>query len=96
MIVEMFRKSRMIGSSAFFSWAAQTHCRARSRLLSSDDVLAGGLGFFEIRMLGKIEPVALDIGRDRSGDEMIDRQTGFHAMTNFSGRYIDPAGPRQA
>jgi hypothetical protein len=49
-----------------------------------------------MRMLREIEPVALDIGRDRSGDEMIDRQTGFHAITNFSGRYIDSAGLRQA
>jgi hypothetical protein len=49
-----------------------------------------------MRILRKIKPVALDIGRDRSGDEMIDRQTGFHAMTNFSGRYIDLAGLRQA
>jgi hypothetical protein len=40
--------------------------------------------------------MALDIRRNRRGDEVIDRQTGFHAMTNFSGRYIDPTRPRQA
>ncbi len=55
----------------------------------------GGMGLGR-GSLGKIKSVTLDISRDRSGDQMIDRQTGFHAVTNFSGRYIDSAGLRQA
>jgi hypothetical protein len=44
----------------------------------------------------KIEALALNIGGDRRGNEAVDRQTGLHAVTNFSGRYIDSPGAGQA
>ena len=94
----------MIGSSAFLSCAAQPRA-THPRLASSGGKVGDGSGdgfFFghgrkkEMVVLGKVETVTLDVGRDRGGDKVIDRQTGFHAVTNFSGRYIDSARLRQA
>jgi hypothetical protein len=39
--------------------------------------------------------VAPDVGRHGGGHVGVDRQAGFHAAANFSGRYIDSARARQ-
>ena len=59
-MVEIFRRSRMIGSSAFLSWARRTQRCASSRPES------GAERFRALEAAGlEVETLAFDVGRDR-------------------------------